>query len=162
MAIGASLESAPVDVLAIEVGGQRFGISSASVKELLRMVEITPLPRAPAIVEGIINVRGKVVPVLDIRSRFRLPSRQPDPADHLVVASAGARLVALRVDRAIELIPLDAADVEEAKGLVPGVEYVSWVAKTATNLVLIHDLTTFLSQAEAETLDHAMSVAESR
>ena len=145
-----------LEVVVFEVGGLRFGLPAADVQELLRAVALVPLPRAPAVVEGVSNLRGRVVPVLDIRSRFRLPPSPLAPTDHLIIARAGERLVALRVDRATDLVRLPTADVEEAKGLVPGAEYVAWVAKVPDNLVLIHDLRTFLSRAESVALDRAL------
>src|SRR5712691_9905367 len=79
----------PGDILLFEVGGQRYGLPVADVRELLRAVTLTALPGAPSIVEGAVNVRGTVVPVLDIRQRFRLPAKPPAHTDHLIVASAG-------------------------------------------------------------------------
>jgi purine-binding chemotaxis protein CheW len=146
-----------LEVLVFEVGGQRYGVLAPTVREIVRAVTIVPLPRAPAVIEGIINVRGSIVPVLNVRLRFRLPERPLEHTDHFIVARAGARLVALRVDRAIGLTRLEAAAVEDAKGAVPGVEYVAWVAKLPDDLVLVHDLETFLSRAEEETLDAALA-----
>jgi len=114
------------------------------------------LPRAPAVIEGIINVRGVVVPVLDIRQRFRRPARPVEHTDHLIVAHAGPRLVALRVDRAVELARVNANEVESAEAVLPGVEYIAQVARFPDGLVLIHDLRTFLSASEAEALDEAL------
>ena len=74
-------------------------------------------------------------------------------------ARAGERLVALRVDRAADLIRMDAADVEDARSALPGVEYLAWVAKLPHCLVLIHDLQTFLLCAEAAELDAALPAA---
>jgi purine-binding chemotaxis protein CheW len=146
-----------LEVLVFELGGQRYGVPVAAVREVVRAVTIVPLPRAPAVIEGIVNFRGTIVPVLDVRRRFRLPARPAEHTDHLVVARAGRRLVALRVDRAVDLVRLGGTDVEEARGSVPGAEYVAWVAKLPDDLVLIHDLETFLSRAEAETLDEALA-----
>jgi purine-binding chemotaxis protein CheW len=140
------------EILVFEIGGQRYALPAAEVREIVRAVAITALPRAPAIVEGVINLRGRIVPVLDLRSRFRLPAKPLEPMDHLIVAWAGERIVALRVDHATELIRLDPAAVEEAKGVVPGVEYVAWMAKRSEDLVLIHDLRTLLSRAETAAL----------
>ncbi len=151
-----SPETDTTQVLVFEVGGRRFGLPAAVVREVVRAVETLPLPKAPAVVEGVINVRGKVVPVLDVRGRFRLPPKPLEPADHLIIARAGGRVVALRVDRATDLVRLDAADVEEARGIVPGAEYVTWVAKLPNELVLIHDLETFLSRAESAALTQAL------
>jgi len=147
------------ELLVFEVGGQRYGLPAADVRELLRAVTLTPLPRAPAIVEGVINVRGVLVPVLDIRGRFRLPPKPPEPSDHLIVARAGGRVVALRVDRAVELARLEPAAVERAEAVVPGVAYVAQMAKLPDGLVLVHDLSTFLSHAEAADLADALAQA---
>jgi purine-binding chemotaxis protein CheW len=145
-----------VEVLVFQLDGQRFGLLATVVREVLRAVALVPLPRAPAIIEGVINLRGRIVPVLDLRSRFRLPPRPLRPTDHLIVAWAGERLVALRVDQATDLVRLPGTHLEEARGVVPGVEYVTWVARLPDELVLLHDLRTFLSRAEAEGLAAAL------
>jgi purine-binding chemotaxis protein CheW len=148
------------DVLVFEVGGRRFGLPAAAVREIVRAVALAPLPKAPAVVEGVINVRGTLVPVLDIRGRFGLPAKPLEPTDHLILARAGARLVALRVDRARDLLPLTRADLEPARDVVPGAEYVAWVAKAPAEVILIHDLETFLSHAEATALAAALPAEE--
>jgi purine-binding chemotaxis protein CheW len=153
------VEDVTLDVVVFELGGQLFGLPASDVRELLRAVAVVPLPRAPAVVKGVFNLRGRVVPVLDVRARFGLPHGVIEPADHFIVARAGERLVALHVDRATDLVRLNAADLEAARGLVPGTEYVAWVAKVPNNLVLIHDLPTFLSRAEAAVLDEALTAA---
>jgi len=145
-----------LEILIFDIAGQRYGLPAKDVVELLRAVAIVPLPQAPAIVEGIINLRGSVVPVLDIRSRFRLPAKPLEPSDHLVVALAGDRRVVLRVDRALDLVRVQGDDMEEARRIVPGAEYVSWVAKGPNEMVLIHDLRTFLSRTEASVLDESL------
>jgi purine-binding chemotaxis protein CheW len=146
-------ERLPLEVLVFEVGDRRYGLPAADVRELVRAVAVVPLPGAPPGVEGVINLRGRVVPVLDVRARLGLPSRPVEPSDHLVVARAGQRLVALRVDRATDLVRFDAADVGEARGLVPGLESVGWVARLPDDVLLIHDLGTLVAQAESARLD---------
>jgi purine-binding chemotaxis protein CheW len=147
------------EVLIFEIGGQRYGLPAADVQELVRAVALTRLPTAPPVVEGLINLRGTLVPVLDIRARFHLPGRPIEPSDHLVIARAAGRLVALRVDRALELARLQDGDVESAEGVMPGVDYLAHVAKLPSGLVLIYDLQNFLSQAEALALDKALPAA---
>jgi purine-binding chemotaxis protein CheW len=157
--VESSVGGEALDVVVFEVAGQLYGLPASDVRELIRAVAIVPLPRAPAVVEGVINLRGTIVPVLDIRARFRLPGKPLHPDDHLIVAFAGEYVVALRADRAVNLVRLDRHDLHEAKGLVPGVEYVSWVARLPNNLVLIHDLRTFLSRGETAELTGALEDA---
>jgi purine-binding chemotaxis protein CheW len=144
------------EVLVFEVEGQRYGLPTADVRELVRAVTITPLPNAPAVIEGVVNVRGRVLPVLDVRARFHLPARPLDPSDHFIVASAGARGVILHVDGATHLALLDEDSIQPSPTLGPSATYVAGVAKLEDGMVLIHDLTTFLSDAEAASLDEAL------
>lgn len=155
------LEHEDLDVLIFEAAGQRYGLPSSNVEELVRAVTIVPLPKAPSIIEGIINVRGTVVPVVDTRKRLRLPLKALEHTDHLILASAGERLFALRVDRALELLRIRAEDLQDTQAVVPGAEYVSLIAKLPGGLVLINNLSTFLSQAESEELDAALSALTS-
>ena len=144
------------EVLVFEAGGQRYGLPIVDVRELVRAVMITPLPNAPAVIEGVVNVRGLVLPVLNVRARFRLPARPLDPSDHFIVASAGPRRVILHVDGATHLALVDEASVQPPETLGPSGTYVAGVARLEDGLVLIHDLATFLSAAEAASLDEAL------
>lgn len=146
-----------LDILAFKLSGHDYAIPLADVERLWRMVALTPLPKAPPIVEGVINVQGRVVPVLDIRTRFRLPAKPTQPSDYLVVARAGTRRVALRVDRVVDVMAIDGDDVEDAAASVPQSEYVAGIAKMPDGLLLIHDLVAFLSEAEGATLAAALA-----
>jgi purine-binding chemotaxis protein CheW len=142
-----------VDVLVFHLNRQRYGLIGADIRQVVRAVTLAPLPRAPAIIEGIINLRGTLVPVLDIRARFRLPAKPMAVTDHLIVATAGTRLVALRVDGTLDLMEIDPALIEDPAALVENADLVAGVAKLPDGLVLIHDLRAFLSAAEADALD---------
>jgi purine-binding chemotaxis protein CheW len=144
------------EVLVFEVEGQKYGLPTTDVRELVRAVTITPLPNAPAVVEGVVDVRGTVLPVLDMRARFRLPARALDPSDHFIVASAGARGVVLHVDGATHLALLEEASIQPSESLGPSAGYVAGIAKLEDGMVLIHDLATFLSDAEGASLDEAL------
>lgn len=145
------------DLLTFDLGSQRCAIALADVVEVVRIVAMAHLPDAPPLVEGIINLRGRVVPVLDLRARFGLPPKAVDLTDHLVVARAGPRLVAIRVDRARALVDVGPGDIDAAASTGNAV---AGVAKLPDGLVLIHDLVTFLSAAEGERLDAAVAAAD--
>jgi purine-binding chemotaxis protein CheW len=143
-------------LLSFEVGNNRFALPAERVREVARAVAIAVLPKAPPIVEGIINFRGTLVPVLDIRQRFGLPPVPLAPEQHLILAHAGRRLVALRVDRALDLVVVDEDVIESAAGVAPGTEHVAGVAKLADGLLVIYDLEGFLSLEEAGQVDAAV------
>jgi purine-binding chemotaxis protein CheW len=151
-----------VDVLVFLLGRQRYGLIGADVHQVVRAVTIAPLPQAPAIVEGVINLRGALVPVLDIRTRIRPPAMPLAITDQLIVAAAGKRLVALRVDGTLDLIAIDPALIEDPSPLMARTDLVAGVAKLPDGLVLIHDLRAFLSEAEAEALDELTGLEVSR
>lgn len=141
-----------------EAYGWRYAVPVESVVEVLRALTITPLPHAPPIVEGVINLRSAIVPVLDLRARFRLPGKRLEHTDHLIVARAGERLVAIRADRALDLVFLPVEAIQDLAPVLAGTRYVSGVARLPDGLVLIHDLSTFLSEAESEELAEAIAV----
>ncbi len=148
-----------LSVLLVEVHGVRCGLPVADVLELHAVVAVTGLPGAPAVVEGMIDVRGSVVAVVDLRARLGLPRRPPLLSDHLVVSRVGARTVALRVDRAVELTALDRSCIDRAEDLTDA-PHLSGVARLDNGLVLIHDLASFLSGDEAAALDGALEELE--
>jgi len=123
----------PREILVFEVGDRRFGLPVSGVRELLRAATIVPVPSAPAAIEGVINVRGAVVPVLDVRAWLRLPARPVEPADQLIVLDGGRRPAALRVDRVVELGELPGADAGRDGDDFAG------VVKLAGGLVLMLD-----------------------
>ena len=135
---------------------RRYALYLHTVERILRAVDVTPLPKAPDIVLGLINVRGNVTPVLDVRKRFRLKEREIGLQDHLIVARTSKRTVVIPVDSTNWVIEVPNQEVIDAKGLLPGVDYVQGVVKLQDGIVLIHDLESFLSLEEEKTLEAAI------
>lgn len=147
------------DVLIFEMAQQRYAVAVADVVQVMPAVAPVPLPGGPSIVEGLVNVRGRVVPLLDLRGRFGLPGKETELTDHLIMARAGPRVVAVRVDRAVEVMTLGAGEVENAPAVTYGSQYVAGIAILRDGLAMIHDLNTFLSHNEAEQMDEALAKA---
>lgn len=137
----------------------RCGLPLAAVERVARAVEVSRLPRAPDIVLGVVNVQGRVIPVVNLRRRFRLPERDVALSDHLVVAHTTRRPVALVVDAVSGVLEYSAREAVAARDIVPGIEHVGGVVKLADGLLLIHDLDTFLSLEEETALDEAIGSA---
>ena len=135
---------------------QKYALFLSAVIRIIRVVEITSLPKAPEIVSGIINLQGQVIPVFDIRMRFHLPAREVQLNDQLIIASTTKRTVALLVDSVNDVIEIPEEKIIAAEQILPELEYVEGVVKTEGGMVLIHDLEKFLSRHEEKALDEAM------
>lgn len=149
-----------MEVLRFQLAGATYALPVEHVREIVRAVAVTPLPGAPPVVVGLINLRGLLVPVMDLRARLRLPPRPVALEEQWVVARAGERTVALRADQAVDLVTLDDEAVREARSVVPTAELAAGVAPLPDGLLVIFDAERFLSQAEAESLDEALRALE--
>ncbi len=136
---------------------QRYALHLSAVERIIRVVEMTSLPKAPDIVLGIVNVEGQIIPVVNIRKRFRLPERELNLSDVLIIAQIPRRTVALVADDASGVIEGSGQDITEAKEILPRMEYVKGVVKLKDGLILINDLESFLSLEEEKALDDAMA-----
>lgn len=136
---------------------QRYAMSLAAVSRIIPAMEITALPNAPALVLGIIDIEGQVLPVFNLRRRFQLIERALRPSDQLVIARTRRQTVALVVDEAQKVLAVSPAEIAGAMEFAPAVEPISGVIKLPDGLVLIHDLEKFLSWDEAEALDKALN-----
>jgi purine-binding chemotaxis protein CheW len=136
------------------VDSQRFALGLENVDKVIPFLAITPLPGAPSVVLGIFDLHGDLVPVLNVRARFKLHERTPLISDQLLVAHISERRVALLVDAV--------TGVEHAEGivntqdLVHDSKYISGIVPLENGLVLIHDLERFLLSSEEIALDDAM------
>jgi len=135
----------------------RYALLLSAVERVVRAVEITPLPKAPEIVLGIINVQGRIIPVIDVRQRFRLPTREMKLDDRFIIARTSRRQVALVVDSVTGFRELTEREIVNTEQALPFADYVKGVAKLEDNLVLIHDLDQFLSLDEEKVIDAALS-----
>jgi purine-binding chemotaxis protein CheW len=144
-------------LLRVHLGGALIGLPATAVREIVRAVAITPMPGAPAIVEGTVNVRGQLVPVIDVRRRLALPAKALDPDEFLVVLEQGPRTLAMRVDDVDDLVEVDAAAVEAAGELSPALRGLAGLAARADGVLVIYDPGAFVSQAEGEAVDAALA-----
>jgi purine-binding chemotaxis protein CheW len=144
-------------LLRVHLGGAVIGLPASAVREIVRAVAITPLPGAPPIVEGAVNVRGQLVPVVDVRRRLALPPKSLHPDEFLVLLAQGARTLAMRVDDVDDLVAVDAGHIETAGELSPALRGLTGLAARADGVLVIYDPDAFVSQAEAEAIDAALA-----
>lgn len=147
----------PNQFVVFTLGDQRYGLVLSAVDSVVRAVDITPLPQAPDIVLGVVNVRGRVIPVINLRRRFRLPEREMVLTDQLVVAHTTRRPVALVADAVRDVLEYSEGSLVEAQSILADAEYIEGIVKLDDGLILIHNLDTFLSLEEETFLDQAMA-----
>ena len=135
---------------------QRYAVPLSAVERIVRLVEITPVPHTPEIVLGVINVQGRILPVVNIRRRFCLPARELHLSDHLLIARTSKRTVALVVDAVSEVVTLSDQEVVTGEMILAHLDYVTGVVKRPDGLILIHDLDEFLSLEEDQAVHDAI------
>lgn len=135
---------------------QRYALAAMAVERVVLAVAITPLPGAPALVQGVVDVGGRVLPVLDLRRRMELPGRAPKTGDQLMIVDTGSRSVVLPVDEVLEVVATD-------PGMLCGDELAAasrgpflGLLQLAGGLVWIHDVERLFSSADADAFDRAL------
>lgn len=132
---------------------QNYALRLSSVQRVVHAVEVTPLPKAPDTILGIINVQGQVIPVFNTRKRFGLPEKEIGIRDQLLIARTSKRTVALLVDSTGGVIECSGQEVVSDKTILPSMEYVEGVIKLKDGMIIIHNLDSFLSLEEEKKLD---------
>src|SRR5690606_3632886 len=112
------------------------------------MVALAPFPKAPPIVAGTVNLHGELVPVLDVRQRFRLPQRPVSPDDQLLIVRSARRKLALIVQAVDPVVSIEQSLLIEPERMVPGLEFLRGVVALPEGVVFVHDIDSFLSLEE--------------
>ena len=143
-----------IQLVTFSIGEEEFGVDILKVQEIIRTMEITKVPRAQAFVEGVINLRGKVIPIIDLRRRFGLVSKTHDKHTRIIVIEISNMIVGFVVDSVSEVLRIPAATVEPPPPVVAGVEseYISGVGKLQARLLILLDLDKLLSSEDMEAL----------
>jgi len=139
-----------LQLVSFNIGTEEFGVDILKVQEINRMVEITRVPQAPHFVEGVINLRGKVIPIVDLRKRFGLELKEHDKNTRIVVVDIGGNIMGMIVDSVSEVLRLPANTIEPPPEIVTGInsEYIKGVAKLEDRLLIFLDLSRVIDAEE--------------
>jgi purine-binding chemotaxis protein CheW len=131
-----------LQLVSFNIGSEEFGVDILKVQEINRMVEITKVPQAPHYVEGVINLRGKVIPIVDLRKRFDLELKEHDKNTRIVVVDIEGNVMGMIVDAVSEVLRLPASTIEAPPEIVTGInsDYIKGVAKLDDRLLIFLDL----------------------
>ena len=137
------------------IGREEFALDVLSVQEINRMVEITRVPKAPAYVEGVINLRGRIIPVLDLRRRFGLPPVDKSDNSRIMVVLVRQRMVGLIVDEVVEVLRIPKSTIEPPPsfGSSSGAEFTQGVGRIEDRLLIVLDLNRLLIPNEQAAMD---------
>jgi len=145
-------------LLTFRLDEQEYALDIANVVQVVRMVAITPVPKAPEVVEGVINLRGKVIPVINLRKRCGLPTRPYGLNDHLLIARMDGRVMGLIVDMVSEMLTVPMSDLDSSAEIgSQQMEYLTAVGRLGDRLLLVLDPGMILTFEDKKCLEVALA-----
>lgn len=133
-----------------KLGNEEYGVPITQVKEINRLTSATKVPRSPMFVEGIINLRGQIIPIIDMKKRFDLPLTEYTGDARIIVIQVGAHTFGVEVDSVSEVLRINSTNIEPAPHIVCSIDskYITGVAKVGERLLILLDLDKLLSDEE--------------
>jgi purine-binding chemotaxis protein CheW len=155
-------ESDQLQLVTFEVAGEEFAVDILTVQEINRMMQITRVPQSPHFIEGVINLRGRIIPVVDLRKRFGMEAREHNSDSRIVVVEVAARVLGFIVDRVHEVLRIDHSIVEPAPAMVTGIDsdYIEGVGKLEDRLLILLDLKRLFSLKQLDEMDHSLAAID--
>jgi purine-binding chemotaxis protein CheW len=155
-----SKPTAELQLVLFDLASEHYAVSSQCVREIIRMQSITRVPGALEFVEGVTNLRGKVVPVIDLRKRLALPAGDETKDMRIVVLEVGSEYVGLIVDGVSEVLRVPYSLIEPPSEVVhgPDTDYILGIAKLESKLVILLDADRLLSMDEKQTVSAAYDI----
>ena len=154
--------AAEKQLVVFDLADEGYGVDISSVREIIRMQDITTVPRTPEFVEGVINLRGKVIPVVDLRKRFGFPESDVTKDTRIVVVDIGGQDIGVVVDSVTEVLRIGADAVEPPSSVITTAdsEYLLGIAKLDTRLIILLDLEQALSAMELANIKDAFEAVD--
>jgi len=140
-----------LQLVIFQLGGEEFGVEIMQVQEIIRMPDITRIPQSPEYMEGVINLRGKIIVVINLDTRFELHSKERDDNSRIVIVEVGDNVVGMVVDSVSEVLRLSTSNVEPAPEIISSkirADYLKGVGKLDDRLLILLDLERVLSDDE--------------
>jgi purine-binding chemotaxis protein CheW len=146
-----------MQIVSFHVGGEEFGLDILRVQEIIRVQQLTRVPNSPDFVDGVINLRGKVIPVIALRKRFGLENRAHDKETRVVVVEVNGNILGFIVDSVSEVLRIPSGTIEPPPrlGRIER-EYVSGVGKLENRLLILLDLDRLMSESDQAALQETV------
>ena len=146
-------------LVGFRIGDEEFGVDILMVQEIIRLPAITPIPNAPSFILGMINLRGRVIPIIDLRQRLRIKGKNPGEADRtmrILILEMGSHQTGFIVDSVSEVMKVPEAEIEPTPHLLAlniDARYIEGVIKLANRLLILLDFTQILRPQEQKELN---------
>ncbi|HVO39690.1 MAG TPA: chemotaxis protein CheW [Spirochaetia bacterium] len=136
--------------ISFSVGDEEYGLELLRVKEVIRVREITWLPKAPSFVKGIINLRGDVIPIIDLRDKFGLEAKEATANTRVIVVEVEGKLMGMIVDSASQVVRIPADQIDPPPPVLGGFsqEFITGVGKMEDKLIILLNIDRILSSEE--------------
>ncbi len=144
-----------LQLVSFNIGGEEFGVDILKVQEINRMVTVTAVPNSPSFVDGVINLRGKVIPIIDLRTRFGMQRKEHDKNTRIIVVELNkGNVVGFVVDAVSEVLRIPRSVTEPPPTVVAGInaDYITAVGKLEDKLLILLDLEKVFSVEERSSL----------
>lgn len=151
-----------LQLVSFNIDNEEFGIDILKVEEIIRIISITKIPNAPDFIEGVINLRGKVIPIIDLRTRLNRSKRTHDNHTRVIVVEVSDLTVGFIVDSVKEVLRIPKSITEPPPSLVAGVdsEYITAIGKLEDRLLILLDLEKVLDFRQKEELSKVKEILE--
>jgi purine-binding chemotaxis protein CheW len=150
-----------LQLVTFTLGNEEYAVDILKVQEINRMSEIAKVPNAPPFVEGVINLRGRVIPVVNLRQRFGLSGKGADEKSRIVIMDIQGITIGVMVDAVSEVLRIPASTVEESPPMATeiGTEFIRGIAKLDDRLIILIDMDRLIEKSEgAVMLDAARAI----
>ena len=148
-------------LISFAVGEEQYGMDILRVKEVIRTPQLTHLPKSPAFVRGIINLRGDVIPIVDLRDKFGLENKAHTSSTRIIVVDVDTKLIGLAVDSVSQVFRIPSDQIDPPPPIIGGLstEYIRGVGKLDDRLVILLNIDNILSGSELNELGKIETVA---
>lgn len=132
-------------LLCFSLADKEYAVDISSVREVRRIKQVTPVPRALDFIEGVISLRGRVIPIINLRKKLSLPSAEKPSLNRVLITESNSHMLGIAVDSVIGVITIDESNIEPPDEILKKAEYLIGVGKIGKQLVLIADIEKLLS-----------------
>jgi len=144
-----------LQLVTFRLANEEYGLPITKVREINRVVPVTKLPQTPSFVEGIINLRGRIIPVIDLRKRFEMPVTAHDEDTRIIIVDISGQIVGVIVDAVTEVVRLNTENIESPPATVAvASQYIKGVGKIDDRLIILLDIDKVLTDKEELAVKH--------